>query len=64
MHENIAAYDLAGALARQEPALADQILFGVRALLLCERGFAAHLLDSWERGGSSLLEPERGAVAA
>ena len=64
VHENIAAYDLAGGLACQEPALADQILFGVRALLLCERAFAAHLLDSWELGRSSLLETDRGAVAA
>ena len=59
MHENIAAYDLAGGLARQEPELADQILFGVRALLLCERRFAGHLLDAFERGESSLLETGR-----
>ena len=29
VHENIAAYDLAGGLARQEPELAGDILFGV-----------------------------------
>jgi hypothetical protein len=56
VHENIAAYDLAGGLARQEPQLAGDILFGVRALLACESRFAARLLDSWESGESSLLD--------
>ena len=36
VHENIAAYDLAGGLARQEPELAADIIFGARALLLLE----------------------------
>ena len=54
VHENIAAYDLAGGLARQEPQLAGDILFGVRALLLCEARFARHILDSWDRVESSL----------
>jgi hypothetical protein len=56
VHENVAAYDLAGGLARQEPELAAQIMFGVRALLRCERAFAAHILGHWEAGSSSLLE--------
>jgi hypothetical protein len=54
VHENIAAYDLAGGLARQEPDVAGDIIFGVEALLLCERHFAAHILDSWNAGESSL----------
>jgi Iron-containing redox enzyme len=54
VHENIAAYDLAGGLARQEPEMSGDILFGVRALLFCEARFAGHILDSWERGESSL----------
>jgi hypothetical protein len=54
VHENIAAYDLAGGLARQEPELAADILFGARALLFLEDRFARHLVESWERGGSSL----------
>lgn len=57
VHENIAAYDLAGGLARQEPELADDIVFGARALLHLERGFAARLLGAWEAGESSLLRP-------
>ena len=40
VHENIAAYDLAGGLARMEPDLAADILFGARALLLLEARFA------------------------
>jgi hypothetical protein len=57
VHENIAAYDLAGGLARAEPELADDILFGARALLHVEDSFARHLLESWDRGESSLLRP-------
>jgi hypothetical protein len=55
VHENIAAYDLAGGLARQEPGLAADILFGARCLLVTEARFVAHILDAWERGESSLL---------
>jgi hypothetical protein len=54
VHENIAAYDLAGGLARAEPELADDIIFGARALLYLEDRFARELLDSWQRGESSL----------
>jgi hypothetical protein len=57
VHENIAAYDLAGGLARQEPELAGDIAFGARALLLLEDRFARRLLDAWHAGESSLLEP-------
>ena len=57
VHENIAAYDLAGGLARGEPELADDIVFGARALLHLEERFANHLLDSWREGGSSLRRP-------
>jgi Iron-containing redox enzyme len=54
VHENIAAYDLAGGFARMEPGLAPDVLFGARALLHLERRFAEHVLGAWERGGSSL----------
>jgi hypothetical protein len=57
VHENIAAYDLAGGLARQEPELAGDIAFGARALLLLEDRFARRLLAAWHAGESSLLEP-------
>jgi hypothetical protein len=57
VHENIAVYDLAQGLAVAEPAIADDILFGVRALLDLDAGFATHVLSRWEQGESSLLEP-------
>jgi hypothetical protein len=62
VHENIAAVDLAGGLARAEPALAPDILWGAAALVELEGRFARHLLDSWAAGESSLIEP-RAAVA-
>jgi Iron-containing redox enzyme len=55
VHENLAAVDLAGGLARMEPALAGDILWGARALIEVERRWAQHLLDAWEAGRSSLL---------
>jgi len=57
VHENIAAWDLAGGLAADEPEVAADILFGARALLQVEARWARHLMDSWERGDSSLCEP-------
>ena len=57
VHENIAAWDLAGGLAAAEPEVAADILFGARALLQVEALWAAHLMDSWERGESSLRAP-------
>jgi Iron-containing redox enzyme len=57
VHENIAAYDLAGGLAKAEPELTEDIVFGARALLHLEARFAAHLLDAWEAGETSLRRP-------
>jgi hypothetical protein len=57
VHEAIAAWDLAGGLARDEPALAGEILFGARALLALEGRWAEHLLGSWEQGRTSLRFP-------
>ena len=37
VHENIAAVDLAGGLARQEPALGPDVLWGARALVAARR---------------------------
>jgi hypothetical protein len=57
VHENIAAYDLSGGLARAEPELAGDIVFGARALLDLEDRFARHLLGTWEEGETSLRRP-------
>jgi hypothetical protein len=56
VHENIAAYDLAGGLARQEPELAGDIIFGARALLYLEDRLGRHLLGAWREGKSSLRQ--------
>ncbi len=54
VHESIAAVDLAGGLARQDPSLASDILWGACALLELERRWTAHLLAAWDEGASSL----------
>ena len=55
VHEAIAAHDLAGALAVDEPDLAPDIIFGARAMVLLDQRLARHVLASWEQGESSLL---------
>lgn len=57
VHEAIAAHDLAGALAAQEPHLASEIVFGADALGFVEGYFAQTLLGAWDRDRSSLLPP-------
>src|SRR5437764_3901549 len=55
VHENIAAVDLAGGLARQDEALAPDILWGARALSHLDRLWAVHVLQCWNEGRTSLL---------
>jgi hypothetical protein len=62
VHENIAAWDLAGGLARAEPTCAQDILFGARALLRIEAIWAQHLLDCWQAGRSSLASALSGTL--
>ncbi len=57
VHENIAAWDLAGGLATADPSVAEDIVFGARALLTLEARWAGHLLDAWRTQQSSLLYP-------
>jgi hypothetical protein len=66
VHENIAAHDMAGALAQAEPALVADILFGAESLLALEALWAGGLLVAWEGDRSSLRETDAeplGAVA-
>jgi len=56
IHENVAAVDLAGGLARQQRALARDIVWGAAALVELDGRCARHLLGAWEMGESSLRE--------
>jgi hypothetical protein len=60
VHENIAAIDLAGGLARAEPALAADVLRGAQALVAVEGRWAEHLMDRFAAGRSSLLPADAG----
>jgi hypothetical protein len=55
VHENIAAYDMAGGLARQEPVVAGDIIFGARCLAYLESRWGEFLASSWDTGRSTLL---------
>ena len=54
VHESIAAVDLAGGLARQQPQLAGDILWGAATLAELDARFDRHLLACWGDGVSSL----------
>lgn len=54
VHEVVALHDLAGGLARQDPDLCPDILFGARACAGLDALFAEHLTGCWSRGASSL----------
>jgi len=60
IHEAVAAVDLAGGLARQQPDLARDILWGAATLVELDGRVARHTLAAWELGVSSL----RSALAA
>ena len=57
VHENIAAWDLAGGLAADEPEVAADILFGARALLQVEARWAGHLMDPGSGGRPRCSRP-------
>ena len=63
VHEAIAAVDLAGGLARQDPSLTPDILWGAQALVELEGRWGRRLLDAWAQGRSSLLAPLGDAAA-
>jgi hypothetical protein len=53
-HEKVAAEHLAAGLARQDPSLAPDIVFGARAVLYVEGLLSHRLVSAWTRGVSSL----------
>jgi hypothetical protein len=54
LHEQLAAHDLCGGLAADEPELTEDIVFGAAACLHVDRRFATYVLDRWQDGRSSL----------
>jgi hypothetical protein len=66
-HEQVAAHDLAGGLAAQDPRLSADILFGARCAMAAESAFSEAVLSAWEQGRTSLRSPlalSSGPVAA
>jgi hypothetical protein len=63
VHDMIATYDLAGALAIEEPSLAEDIVFGAAALEVVESLASSHLLRSW-RSRRTSLRSRTPAIAA
>jgi hypothetical protein len=59
IHEQVAAVDLAGGLARQQPQLAADILWGAAALVELDARLARHMLGAWSAGQSSLRAARR-----
>ena len=63
-HEVLAAHHLAEGLAAQDPAIAEDIVFGAASLLEIEARFARNLIDAWSEGRTSLREPVVLALSA
>ena len=58
VHEQIAAHDLAGALAEDEPELAADVVFGAAACLYVDGRMAQHMYDAWTEGRSAAYAGE------
>ena len=64
VHANIAAVALAGGLARAEPRLTGQIVWGARALAELDARWTRHVLGCWEGGVSSLWAASQSTASA
>jgi hypothetical protein len=62
-HEQMAMYDLCAALAKDEPALADSIVFGAAACLYVDGRFARQVMNAWADGRSSLVPADEQLLA-
>jgi hypothetical protein len=58
VHESIAAVDLAGGLAKQDPRLGADVLWGAKALLAVDGRWARHIMQAWSSDESSLRASE------
>ena len=54
VHEQLAAYELAGGLVRQEPGLSGDVVFGARCAQLVDERFAAYAIPRWQQGQTTL----------
>jgi hypothetical protein len=57
VHEQVLRHDVIGDLLDREPALAADVVFGVRATEHLEGLFAEHVLGAWRVGRTSLSRP-------
>jgi hypothetical protein len=64
VHEQIAARDLAGGLAEEEPEQVGEILFGAATSQLFDELLGEHLLSRWQAGRSSLRAADAAEAAA
>jgi hypothetical protein len=55
-HQSVAAHELAGGLADEEPEQAVEILYGAQAIMAVEGLMSGHLFDCWRAGRSSLRD--------
>ena len=60
VHEQLAAYDLAGSLVAAEPRLAGDVLFGATTLLGLDELAGDATLEAWRSGRSALRQPGHG----
>lgn len=63
VHEQLAARSICGGLVAEEPALQRDVLLGAAACVLLEEASAQATLEAWQRGDTSLVEPEESAAA-
>ncbi|RDH75772.1 iron-containing redox enzyme family protein [Mycolicibacterium moriokaense] len=59
VHEQVVRVDVVGDLVAAEPQLDRDVVFGIRARDLVEERLAAHMMQCWTAGGSSLRRPLR-----
>lgn len=64
VHEQLVRHDLLGDLLEREPALAPDVVFGIRAATFLEERLDAHLMACWSAGTSSLRPAARADAAA
>ncbi|BBX26886.1 iron-containing redox enzyme family protein [Mycolicibacterium alvei] len=57
VHEQVVRHDVVGNLVSREPELDTDVVFGIRAFDALEDRLAAHLMESWQAGRSSLPRP-------